>query len=441
MKKFKLFILIIGLIIFGIVVIFVLNNLFINGIKGLGENEKRLAFDENANFDENNSNIIDIEAGDTYTAILKEDGSVWVSGKNKTYTSNEIYDGIKVDNFTKMKIDNVKQIGVGSNFVIALKDNGDVYSWGGNSYSELGIEGIKISKPYQVPRKVNIKNIEKIYVLGNQAAAISKEGVAYYWGYAVDSYNNIIHKFEKEKVVDVFLVQSQYYFKTENNNIYAIGYDFEGITNEQNGWARKEILINSKNVAKIVSYNGYEGNNSPKKYVLKENGEVYILNTKEKGELETKIEGLENIKDIYVIKNRNQDKSCFFAVDGSGNLYSYNTNFLGENITNEVKKHQINNVKEIKEKEGMILILRQDGSLYNLGYSVDNLKEHQGAYQLEYYLEEKELNTKNVKLVTLGKNFIIVVDKNNNIYKQGSNKDGALGKNSSKNFEEIFTIN
>ena len=439
MKKYKLFIIIVGLIIFGILIFFS-NKFFTNG-KLLGENEEKSAFDESADFYENNSNIIDIAAGNTYTAILKEDGSVWVSGKNETYTSNHIYEGIKIDEFTKMKIENIKQIGVGSDFVIALKENGDVYSWGGNSYSELGIEGLKTSKPYQVPRKVNIKNIEKIYVFGNQVAALSKEGIAYYWGYAVDSYNNVVHKFVKEKVVDVFLAQSQYYFKTEKDNIYAFGYDFDGITKQQNGWAREEILIDSKNVSKIISYNGYEGNNSPKKYILKENGEVYILNTEKEGNLETKIEGLKDINDIYVIKNRNQDKSGFLAVDINGNLYSYNTNFLGENITNEVKKHQINNVKEIRENEGMILILKQDGSVYNLGYSVQNLKEHQGAYELEYYLEEKELNIKNIKLTTLGKGFVIAIDENNNIYRQGSSKDGALGKNNNKNFEEIFIIN
>ena len=197
MKKYKLFILIVGLIIFGILIFFS-NKFFTNGIKGLGENEEKSAFDESADFYENNSNIIDIAAGNTYTAILKEDGSVWVSGKNETYTSNHIYEGIKIDEFTKMKIENIKQIGVGSDFVIALKENGDVYSWGGNSYSELGIEGLKTSKPYQVPRKVNIKNIEKIYVFGNQVAALSKEGIAYYWGYAVDSYNNVVHKFVKD---------------------------------------------------------------------------------------------------------------------------------------------------------------------------------------------------------------------------------------------------
>lgn len=407
------------------------------GEKKLQE-EKELAFDMNEDFNNNTSNIKDIQSGDTYTVILKDDGSAWVTGQNSTYTSDYTYEGIKLDKFTKMRLNNIRQIGVGDEFVIALTNSGDVYSWGGNSYSELGIEGYNTNKPYQVPRKVNIKNIEKIYVFGNQVAALSKEGKAYYWGYAVDDYNKVVHTFDEKKVTDVFLVKSQYYFKTEDNQIYAVGMDFDGVTTQRNGWAREPIIINIQNVSKIVSLNGYEGNNSPVKYILKNDGSVCILNTLKEGDLETKIDGLTNIEEIYPIKNRNSQNSCFLAVDKNRNLYSYNTDFLGENVTSNVKKLQINNVKEIKEKEGLVLIIKQDGTLFNIGYSIDDLKPHEDGYFLNYYSEEKELSIKNTKLATVGKDFVIVVDENNNIYRQGDNRNGELGAGDEERCQEIY---
>ena len=403
------------------------------------QDEKDLAFDMSADFDSDSANIIDIQSGDTYTAILKDDGSVWVTGKNETYTSDYTYEGIKLDKFTKMRLDNIKQIGVGDEFVIALTNNGDVYSWGGNSYSEIGIEGYNTSKPYQVPRKVYIENIEKIYVFGKQVAALSKEGIAYYWGYAVDDNERIVHTFDNKKVVDVFLTQNQYYFKTEDGEIYGTGFDFEGITNQKNGWAREPIFIDCQNVSKIVSLNGYEGNNSPVKYVLKNDGSVWSLNTLKEGDLETKIEGLNNIEEIYPIKNRNSQESCFLAVDKNRNLYSYNiTSFLGVNISANVTKLPIDNVKDIKEKESMVLILKQDGTLYNLGYSVDDLKPHDGGYFKNYYYEAEKLSVENTKLVTVGKDFVIVVDSNNKIYRQGNNSNGELGAGSQGICQEIF---
>ena len=405
------------------------------------QEEKNLAFKINADFDSDSANIIDIQSGDTYTAILKDNGSVWVTGKNETYTSEYIYEGIKLDKFTEMRLDDVKQIGVGDEFVIALTNNGDVYSWGGNSYSEIGIEGYNTSKPYQVPRKVKISNIEKIYVFGKQVVALSKEGVAYYWGYAVDSSDKVVHKFDNKKVVDVFLTQNQYYFKTEGEEIYGVGFDFEGITNQKNGWAKEPVFIDCKNVSKIVSLNGYEGSNSPVKYVLKNDGSVWILDTLKEGDLETKIEGLNNIEEIYPIKDRNSQQSCFLAVDKNRNLYSYNiTSFSGENITSNVKKLPIDDVKDIKEKESMILILKQDGTLYNLGYSIDDLKAHEGGYFNNYYYEAEKLSIENTKLLTVGKDFVIVVDENNKIYRQGHNSNGELGAGNKGICQEIFII-
>ena len=84
------------------------------------EKEKEKSFDLSESYDENTSNVVDVQVGNTYTAILKEDGSVWVTGTNTSYSGDYIYEGIKLNEFTKVKLDNVKQIGVGNEFVIAL---------------------------------------------------------------------------------------------------------------------------------------------------------------------------------------------------------------------------------------------------------------------------------------------------------------------------------
>ena len=178
----------------------------------------------------------------------------------------------------------------------------------------------------------------------------------------------------------------------------------------------------------------------PVKYVLKKDGTVWILNTlKDEEDLEVKIEGLQNIDKIYPIKNENSAISTLLAIDTNGDLYKYNLNSKEGNIVKGTNsKISIDNVKDIKEKEGRILILKNDGTLYNLGYSVDDLKPHEEGFFLNYYSEPEILSITNTKLMAVGEDFVIVVDENNNIYRQGKNEKGQLGGGELQNLQEIY---
>lgn len=178
----------------------------------------------------------------------------------------------------------------------------------------------------------------------------------------------------------------------------------------------------------------------PVKYVLKKDGTVWILNTlKDEEDLEVKIEGLQNIDKIYPIKNENSAISTLLAIDTNGDLYKYNLNSKEGNIVKGTNsKISIDNVKDIKEKEGRILILKNDGTLYNLGYSVDDLKPHEEGFFLNYYSEPETLSITNTKLMAVGEDFVIVVDENNNIYRQGKNEKGQLGGGELQNLQEIY---
>lgn len=449
MKKSKWLLPILIIIIFCILLFFcntIIVDIFRNVTNKLDEvaieKEKEESFDLSKSFDENTSNILDVQVGNTYTAILKEDGTVWVTGTNTSYSGDYEYEGIKLNEFTKVKLDDVKQIGVGNEFVIALTNEGEVYSWGANSYSTLGTREIGVG-PYQVPTKLDIENIDKIYVFGNQAAALSKDGIPYYWGYAADIYyekESPIRSISNKKITDIFLCNSQYFFKTENDEIYGIGFDFDKLTNETNGWATNIVKVDINNVKEIRSYNGYEGNNIPVKYVLKNDGTVCILNTlKDEDDLEVKIDALENIDKIYPIKNESGSISTLLAIDGNGELYKYNLSSRDNNVVKGTNnKISINNVKDIKEKDGRILILKNDGTLYNMGYSVDDLKPHEGGFFLNYYNEPETLSVTNTKLMAVGEDFVIVIDENNNIYRQGKNDKGQLGGGELQNLQEIY---
>ncbi len=393
------------------------------------QEEENLAYDLDAKWEESPREIVDIQTGRYYTAILKEEGTVWITGVNCSYISDNKYYGIQRNRFTKMNLENVKQIAIGGDFALALTKNGEVYSWGANEYSQLGRNnGSK--KPNQIPKKVDIQNIEKIYVFGEQAAALSYDKTAYYWGYAVEEYNKKEIKTIKQKVNEIYLVQHQYYFKTIQDEIYAVGFDFGGITNQQNGWAIEPVKVEIENVEKIVSYEGYEQANSGNRiYVIKKDGTLWLLNTK--GEtLQTQIQGLSNIKGVYPYKSNNTQYN-FLALDNQGSLHKKTGDYLSQEV--------ITNVEDVQVYDSTIIIKKNDGTLWNLGSSINTMKSDYTGW-VQYYQTPMRIRTNPVKKFSINENFMLVVDTNNQLYKHGFNNKGQLGGGEDKDCQDLSII-
>lgn len=453
MKKFKNFIVIICVIIISIILFRENINPINEIIVGISNQERRLAYDESVNFEDNNSKIKDIQCGENYTVILKEDGTVWVTGEN--YHVNDIIkvSGEKNTRFTKMRIENIIQIAVGDNFVLALNKNGEVYSWGGNNYNQLGIEEASRTC-YEVPRKVEIENIRKIYAYNLQSAALSKDGIAYYWGYATDTTSNkpVIKKFNKEKIDEIFLTNYKYYFKTKNNELYGAGYDFDNITSQVNGWAREVEKIEIKDVNKVVPSQGYNmGNKDYKDYVIKQNGEVSMLNVYE-GELEIKVESLSNIVDAATFLDyRDGRMESVIFLDNLGNLYAnIESSLSGNNISDNIKKLDISSVKKIyvggikDSDQNCVIIQKEDNTIWNLASSIENYQRRVGAYSSSKCFEAEQINVDNFKDVAFGDEYIIIIDQNDVLYRKGYNSVGQLGTDKQENISEfdlIYTSN
>ena len=458
MKKLKNLIVIIGVIIISIILFRDKIFRFINPINeiivGASNQERRLAYDENVKFEDNKSKIKDIQCGENYTVILKEDGTVWVTGEN--YHVNDIIkvSGERNTKFTKMRIENIIQIAVGDNFVLALNKDGDVYSWGGNDYHQLGIEEASRTC-YEVPRKVEIKNIEKIYAFNLQSAALSKDGIAYYWGYATDTTSNkpVIKKFNKEIIDDIFLTNYKYYFKTTNNELYGAGYDFDNITSQVNGWARQIEKVEIYDVKKVVSsqkrYNLENANNID--YVIKQNGDVSMLNVYE-GELETKIEVLSNIVDAKTfLDNRDGRIESVIFLDNLGNVYTNIESSLdGDNISDNIKKINLSNVKEIyvgaerNSSQSCVIIQKENNTIWNLASSIENYQRREGGWSPSRCYEAEQINIDKFKDVAFGEEYIIVIDQNDVLYRKGYNSVGQLGTDKQENISEfdlIYTSN
>ena len=137
-----------------------------------------------------------VVTGTTFTAYLKEDGTVWTSGASG---SGELGNGsnIAINTPTQVKINTneyltgIRKIAVGTQHAIALKNDGTVWTWGLNSSGQLGINSTTISR-YAVQVKDPtgndyLRNIIDIDTGVDNSSALAKDGKVYAWG---DAGNN-----------------------------------------------------------------------------------------------------------------------------------------------------------------------------------------------------------------------------------------------------------
>ena len=85
------------------------------------------------------SDVSSIETGWKFTLALKSDGTVWGWGRNG---SGQLGSGIDYSGtMTPEKISSISDvvaIAAGGEHALAIKSDGSVWGWGGNSYGELG---------------------------------------------------------------------------------------------------------------------------------------------------------------------------------------------------------------------------------------------------------------------------------------------------------------
>ena len=109
-----------------------------NGQLGLGDNDDRYTFTEIAT---NANDIKSICCGSHHTLILKNDGSLWGTGRNNC---SQLGLGDTTDRtiFTQVttNINNIKEIYCGANHTLILKNDGTLWGTGRNDFSNLGLK-------------------------------------------------------------------------------------------------------------------------------------------------------------------------------------------------------------------------------------------------------------------------------------------------------------
>ncbi len=136
------------------------------------------------------NSVNDITCGQYHTLALKQDGTVWSWGYNNV---GQLGDGTNTSKSVPTQIpdlNNIKSIGCGRyntsttngcDYSAVLKQDGTVWTWGYNGYGQLG-NGTTTSsnKPVQVFDLTSVKNI---FCQDVSTCAIKEDGTVWAWGY------------------------------------------------------------------------------------------------------------------------------------------------------------------------------------------------------------------------------------------------------------------
>lgn len=126
------------------------------------------------------SSIIQADAGDTFTLILKDNGTVWAWGYNGYGQCGNGTTMFSEALTQVVGLTDVVKIAAGSGHCLAMKSDGTVWTWGYNNAGQLG-DGTTTNRtaPIQVS---GLTDVVGIAAGGNSSFALKANGTVWAWG-------------------------------------------------------------------------------------------------------------------------------------------------------------------------------------------------------------------------------------------------------------------
>lgn len=175
----------------------------------------------------NLNNIIALAKGSAanHCLALNENGTVWSWGSNEYGQLGLGATEVVNSNTPTMveKIFGVVALSAGRNHSLALKDNGTVWTWGDNTYGQLGHINQEKSR---IPKKIHgLQHIVAIEAGYNHSMALSKDGTVWTWGKNINGQLGIGNEKNTNKPIQVEGLENVVYISAGASHCLAIKND------------------------------------------------------------------------------------------------------------------------------------------------------------------------------------------------------------------------
>jgi alpha-tubulin suppressor-like RCC1 family protein/ankyrin repeat protein len=325
------------------------------------------------------------------------------------------------------------KIAAGESTSAALRSDGSVWVWGSNDSGQLG-NGSTDDKPHPYPTMVNnLKQIKDIRISGKHLLALKNDGAVFSWGDNIcgqlGNGKSGVYSLEPSKIKELSGIvmietscESSMALKNDGT-VWAWGRNFSSsIINT------KPVKVQSLSNVKYISM-GANDSGQPFAFAIKKDGSVVAWGSNDNGQLGdgTKVnrnvpvllKGIKNIVSITCGDNH------VIALKNDGTLLVWGSNELGQLGLNNVKEKllpyrtkAVKNIIKIASGQYHNMAISKDGSMWAWGA---NWCGQLGDGTTNYCSIPCKVNTtNNVIKVACGKNHSIAVQKDASVWEWGA---------------------
>jgi alpha-tubulin suppressor-like RCC1 family protein len=332
-----------------------------------------------------------------------------------------------------------------SSHVVALKDNGTVWTWGYNSSGKLGDGSVtNKDRPVQVH---GLNGIEMVSAGFSHSLAVKLDGTV--WGWGSNAFGQIGDGTKTDRYLPVQIsgldgvqmVSAGNYHSLsldENGSVWVWGDDSYGVMGTGFSSSIPIRIPDLKGITMISAGDLHS-------LALKNDGTVWgwgsnefgqIGNPAEIGLVVTKPIQVKGISDVKMIKAGGNFRYSL-ALKNDGSVWAWGNNHFGQlgdgtttNSPTPVKVKGLSDVIAISAGHYHSLALKADGSVWAWGANmVGQLGDGSTS---DKTTPVRVVNLDNIKMIVSGVNHSIALEENGNVWAWGGNVHGQLGTGSTE---------
>lgn len=316
--------------------------------------------------------------------VIKNDNTLYGTGRN-TDGQLGLGDVTKVVNFTKIDVSDIQKINAGTAHAVILKKDGTVWTTGYNYYGQLGLSDSGAGTDRKIFTKVDVEDVKDIYCGNENTFALKKDGTVWATGYNSQGQlglgdanaRNIFTKIDIDNIKQIACGSSHTLVLKKDGTVWATGYNNQGqlgLGTSGAGTDRKIFTKVDISGVKFIFANGHTS------WILKKDGTVWATGDNYYGQFGLGTNGSANNKSVFTKVDIDDVKIISVGMyhtfvlkkDGAVWATGYNKNGqlgLGDSGTDRkiFEKVDIDNVKQINCNNEHTMILKNDGTLWMAG--------------------------------------------------------------------------